>query len=175
MRVVLDTNVFVSAVFFHGKPFEVLSAWREGLVTLVVSPEILEEYRRVGEELARRYEGVNLAPLLALVEQHAEVVQPTPLTAPVCRDPDDDKFLACAACGRADVVVSGDRDLLELRRFRGTDIVKVADLLRRLLWSAPQRLRQGSALPLQTASRPRAKQAARLTPATKPPRDPLPA
>ena len=130
---VLDTNVFVSAVFFLGKPFEVLRAWREGLVTLVVSPEILDEYRRVGEELARRYSGVDLAPFLALVEEHGEVVQPTPLPAPVCRDPDDDKFLACAACGRADVVVGGDRDLLELHRFDGVDIVKPADLLNRLV------------------------------------------
>ena len=48
MKVVLDTNVFVSGVFFCGPPYDILSAWRGGRLQLVVSAEILEEYRRVG-------------------------------------------------------------------------------------------------------------------------------
>lgn len=51
MRVILDTNVFVSGIFFSGPPHEILEAWRHGRIRLVISPEILEEYRRVGEEL----------------------------------------------------------------------------------------------------------------------------
>lgn len=55
MRIVLDTNVFVSGVFFSGPPCDILNAWRSGKVRLVLSAEILEEYRRTGEELARRF------------------------------------------------------------------------------------------------------------------------
>ena len=51
MRVVLDTNVFISGIFFTGPPFEILNAWRNEQLQLVVSAEILEEYRRVGERL----------------------------------------------------------------------------------------------------------------------------
>ena len=66
MRVVLDTNVFVSGVFFSGPPARILEAWSRGEVTIVASPEILEEYYRVGRELRSRYAGVELQPALAL-------------------------------------------------------------------------------------------------------------
>ena len=58
MRVILDTNVFVSGIFFTGPSYRILDAWRKGELTLVVSPSILEEYRRVGQELAEQFEGV---------------------------------------------------------------------------------------------------------------------
>ena len=48
MRIILDTNVFVSGVFFTGPPYEILRGWRDGKWQLVISPEILDEYRRVG-------------------------------------------------------------------------------------------------------------------------------
>ena len=49
MKVVLDTNVFISGVFFSGPPYQILKAWREGKIQLVVSEKIFEEYVRVGE------------------------------------------------------------------------------------------------------------------------------
>lgn len=69
MKVILDTNVFVSGVFFSGPPHEILEAWRHGRVRLVISPEILEEYRRVGEELAKGFSPVDLIPSLELNNQ----------------------------------------------------------------------------------------------------------
>jgi len=60
VRVVLDTNVFVSGVFFFGPPFRILQAWRDGLLQRVVSPEILDEYQRVGEDLARQFPAINM-------------------------------------------------------------------------------------------------------------------
>lgn len=58
MRVILDTNVFVSGVFFTGPPYQILKAWREGRVKLIVSPEILEEYERVGKILAEEFPSI---------------------------------------------------------------------------------------------------------------------
>ncbi|NIM99892.1 MAG: PIN domain-containing protein, partial [candidate division Zixibacteria bacterium] len=60
MRIVLDTNVFVSGVFFTGPPYQILKAWRDGEVQLAVSPEIVEEYQRVGKALANQFPGVDL-------------------------------------------------------------------------------------------------------------------
>lgn len=64
MRIVLDTNVFVSGVFFSGPPHEILTHWRDGKLRLVVSVEILDEYGRVGKRLAASHPGVDLEPFL---------------------------------------------------------------------------------------------------------------
>ncbi len=66
MKVVLDTNVFVSGVFFSGPPYQILKAWRDGKIHLAVSLEILDEYRRVGEILAEDHPTINLAPINSL-------------------------------------------------------------------------------------------------------------
>jgi putative PIN family toxin of toxin-antitoxin system len=96
---------------------------RHGTRTLILSAEVLDEYRRAGEDLAERYGGVDLAPFLRLIVAHAEFVEPEPFPSPVCRDPDDDKFLACAAVGRVQAMVSGDKDLLTLSEFRTIPIL----------------------------------------------------
>ena len=67
MNVIVDTNVFVAGVFFSGPPYAILDAWRHGRLTLVVSPAILDEYRRVAHELAEEYPGVDPAPPLELL------------------------------------------------------------------------------------------------------------
>ena len=73
MKLVLDTNVFVSGIFFIGPPFHILQAWRIGKVQLVVSPEILEEYRRVGEILAEEHPAINIEPVLEYTIKNATI------------------------------------------------------------------------------------------------------
>ncbi len=116
MRVVIDTNVLMSGIFFGGVPGRILGAWAEGQLELVLSPDILAEYRRVGAELAVRYPEREeaLYPVLALVAMNAVLVHAAPLSAPVSPDPDDDKFLAAAKQAGATAIVSGDRDLLNV-------------------------------------------------------------
>lgn len=121
MRVILDTNVLMSAVFFGGIPGRLLSAWAAKRFTLVLSPDIFDEYRRVGRELARRYpelEG-SLEPVLALISTNAIIVNVQPLARRVSVDADDDKFLACAAASRTSVIVSGDKHLLRVSGWQG--------------------------------------------------------
>ena len=120
----MDTNVFVSAIFFGGVPHRILDAWSSGIVALVVSPPILEEYRRVGEELRSQYSEIDLSPFLLLLARHAEVVEAIPLPAPVCRDPDDDKFIACALAAGVELIVSGDKDLLAVDGHRGIRVLR---------------------------------------------------
>jgi len=111
VKVVLDTNVLMSAIFFGGLPGRILSAWRDDQLTLVMSPEIVDEYFRVAEALSERYRSIAIEPILALVVQNGEVVPSPPLPQPVCDDPDDDKFLACGLAGGAEAIVSGDKKL----------------------------------------------------------------
>jgi len=74
LRVILDTNVLMSGVFFSGPPYEILNAWRNERIALVLSVDILDEYRRVGERLVAKYPGVEVAPILALIAVHSEAV-----------------------------------------------------------------------------------------------------
>ena len=124
MRVILDTNVFVSGVFFRGPPYQILTAWRDGKVQLVVSPEILDEYQRVGEILEKQFPKVDLGPIIDLLAVKAKLVLPPPLPEHVCADPDDDKFLACALASKTKFVISGDKHLLNVSNYRGIMIVR---------------------------------------------------
>ena len=100
MKVVLDTNVLISGIFFGGPPNKILQGWRDGRFMLVLSPEIFEEYQRVAEVLGRKYSSVDLTEFLELIVVEAEMVQPEPLKEAVSADPDDDKFIACALVSR---------------------------------------------------------------------------
>lgn len=123
MRVVVDTNVFVSGVFFTGPPHEILNSWRDQRLELILSPEILAEFQATGDELAAEFPGVDLAPWLDLVRMAGFFVDAPPLTESVCTDPDDDKFLACALAGKAKIVISGDRALRATSGYRGVTVL----------------------------------------------------
>ncbi len=133
MKIVLDTNVFVSGVFFSGPPYQILKAWNDGKFQLVVSPEILEEYRRVGEILAENHPNIDLQPVLDYVIRNAEVNAAPPLTASVCEDPDDDKFLACALASDSKIIVSGDKHLLKVSGYQKVEVLKPRDFVDRHL------------------------------------------
>ena len=124
MKIVLDTNVLISGIYFSGPPSTILQAWCSRKLQLCVSLEILEEYLDVAERLANRYAGVEYEQILGLVVQNAEVVQPEHLLESICEDPDDDKFLACAFAAKAETIVSGDRDLLRVSGYRNLQIMK---------------------------------------------------
>lgn len=129
MRVVVDTNVFISGVFFGGPPGEVLAAWRDERIEFAVSREIIEEYVRVGERLSARFPEVELEPALRLVAGFATLVSAAPLPEPVCAYTDDDKFLACAVAAGAEDVVSGDHALLATSPCRNVVVTRPRDFM----------------------------------------------
>jgi len=132
VNVVLDTNVFVAGVFFSGPPATILRAWREGHITLVVSPPIMDEYRRVMHELAAQFPAVDPGPPLELLAVHARLVEASPLPEAVCTDPADDMFLACAIAGGSRVVVSGDKALLRTSGYRSIEVITPRAFLSRV-------------------------------------------
>jgi putative PIN family toxin of toxin-antitoxin system len=116
VRVILDTNVLISAVFFGGIPGHVLDACVDGEHTLAVSPSVYSEYQRIGQELGRRYSQRKVVweSVLAQVAAHALHVDAAPLGSPVSDDVDDDNFFACALAARPCLIVSGDKRLLDV-------------------------------------------------------------
>ncbi|MCG6908697.1 MAG: putative toxin-antitoxin system toxin component, PIN family [Deltaproteobacteria bacterium] len=124
MRIVLDTNVFISGVFFSGPPYDILKAWIDERIQIVISSEILQEYQRVGEELQYRYPEIKIIPILKSFSKNAILISAPSLPHQVCVDPDDDKFLACAVAGNAELIISGDRHLLDINDFQSIKIIK---------------------------------------------------
>lgn len=125
-RVVLDTNVLISALLFSGRASEILDLLENKAIVLVISKEILSEY-----VTALAYPKFSLSEkeikflINDCVLPYAEIVNATKLSETICRDPKDDKFLACAKAAKADVIVSGDKHLLVLKEFERIPIKTV--------------------------------------------------
>ena len=130
MRVVLDTNVLVSALNFRGSiPRRLLELVLRGDLQLVTSPRLLDELNEVlTEDLG--WDRPQALMVRRQFEDLAELVTPSNVPR-VCRDPDDDEVLAAAVAGGAEVVITGDKDLLVLERHGDIDIVAPADFLQR--------------------------------------------
>jgi putative PIN family toxin of toxin-antitoxin system len=134
MRAVVDTNVIVSATLIrNGNEDRVLRAWQRGAFDLALSPQILEEMgRALFYERIRERSWMTDADVVELLEAlaGASVLVPGRRRVRASRDPDDDKFLAAALEARAGFVVSGDRDLLAVKRFRSVRTVSPATFLK---------------------------------------------
>ena len=134
MRVVLDTNVIISATLIRGgQEDQIVRAWQRGVFELVLSPPILEEMgRALFYEKLRKFRWMTVeevAELLQALAQGSMVVSGRSKVK-ASRDPDDDKFLAAAIEAEAWFVVTGDRDLLDLRRYRSVRMITSARFLR---------------------------------------------
>lgn len=121
MRIVLDTNVLIAALIARGVCAELL----EHCVlshTIVTSDFILCELRSnlIGKF---KYMAQDADEAVALFGSQMEMVVPTQLSATVCRDPDDDRVIGTALAGQADCIVTGDSDLLVLKRYEDISIV----------------------------------------------------
>lgn len=134
MRVVLDTNIIVSAfIVALGAPTRIVAAWRAGRIEIIVSPALLREYqhslsyprvlRRTGHTLER------VAVEVESIRRLAVVVEPLSVPTIVARDADDDEGIAAAVTGNARYIVTGDPDLLEIRRFGDIRIASPATFL----------------------------------------------
>ena len=132
MRVVVDTNIIVSA-YLGGVLEGIIVAWKSGKFTLVVSKEIAEEYLEVLRRPKFKIEKAEVDDFAALLLDRADFVIPLESLNVIEDDQTDNKFLEAAVAGNASLIVSGDNHLLELELFRKTSIItacKFVDMLK---------------------------------------------
>lgn len=125
MRIILDTNVLIAAFIARGVCHRLLE-YCISRHDLVASEFILDEVRNKLSAKFKYAPGV-AAETVSLLRSQIEVVSPAPLDKPVCRDADDDNILAAAMAGGCKCIITGDKDLLVLRQFRGIDILSPSD------------------------------------------------
>ncbi len=130
LRVVLDTNVILSALLFGGRLEFIRRAWKRGKLTLLFSEDTLEELVKVLHypKFALTEEEIDFLLYVEILPYSETVEVKFRVEEEVCRDSDDVKFLECAVSGRADFVVSGDKELLSVGEIEGIKIITPAEL-----------------------------------------------
>lgn len=125
----MDMNVFVSS-FFGGNPPKVVDLWKSGEVALCLSKPIVDEYIEVLRRLGLQNEK-ELDELLGLFAHgfHVVFTAKTPELNVVGKDPDDNKFIECAAALKADFIITSDKALLEIQDYMAIKIVSPKDFL----------------------------------------------
>ncbi len=128
---VLDTNVVVSALLFGGPPKRVLSLVLTGHIDWLTSPFLIDEFRRVMRLKFPNREAAAIQTLDELSNFWRMVpASPIPRVSIIAKDPDDDHVIECALAGFADCIVSGDKHLINLKRYRGIIILNPEQFLR---------------------------------------------
>lgn len=134
LKVVLDTNILVSGTIVpKGNPYGVIKAWKEGQFLLVVTPQLIQEVIEVlmRPHIRRGYSlgDQQVSDVIQAIVEGGLMVPGRLEIAAVARDPDDDAILACAKEGKANYIVTGDKDLLDLDVFEGIPIVSARKFL----------------------------------------------
>lgn len=124
MRVVINTNVFISSFLGTGNPRKIIDFWREGKITICLSKEIVDEYVEVLEQLGLRDER-EIEEILQLFARgfHSLFTGKTPELEIVKDDPDDDKFFECAVALNAKFIISGDKAVLAIEEYMRIKVV----------------------------------------------------
>jgi uncharacterized protein len=129
IRVVIDTNVFVSS-FFGGNPKQIIDLWKTGQIVLCISGVIIDEYIEVLRRLGLQDER-ELEELLEIFSHGVHVIfaAETPKLNIVSKDPDDNKFIECAVALKAAAVISGDKALISVKDYMGIKILTPTEFL----------------------------------------------
>ncbi len=129
-RIVADTNIYISALFWRGNPYKLIHLCCEGKAKLVVSKQIIEELERVLlTEEKFHMEREDVAMYSRIILSNADLVAPNFTLKVIEKDPADDRILECAVEGEADYLISGNKHLLEVEEFQGIKIITAKQIL----------------------------------------------
>lgn len=126
MKIVIDTNVLISGIFFGGFPRKILVAVVSGKVIAYTTIEIISEYERIIQEMVRRKQGHINKNILQPLIKSMKIINPVS-NIKLSRDCEDDKFINCAKDANASFIVSGDKDLLVLKKYENIQILTARD------------------------------------------------
>jgi putative PIN family toxin of toxin-antitoxin system len=130
MKVVIDTNVFISS-FFGGNPRKIIDLWKKEKMTLCLSKDVLDEYMDVLQRVGLRDEN-EIEELLSLFAKGFNILftTKTPKIRAVKDDPDDDKFIECAVALKAEVIITGDKAFKGMGEYMGMKILTPQQFLK---------------------------------------------
>jgi putative PIN family toxin of toxin-antitoxin system len=131
LKVVIDTNVVISALLFGGAPGKLIDSWQHGIIKPAASKEIIDEYLRVltYPKFKLSEEEINYL-LYREIIPYFDVIDAPPGPRIIKKDPEDDKFIRCASAANAKNIISGDRHLLELKEYRKIKILTPAEFIK---------------------------------------------
>jgi len=132
LKVVLDTNVLISAILFGGKPREILEKTIRGEIRLCISEPILEELKGVLQRPKFDYSPEMIEVILTELTGVADFVNSSKRINVVLEDPEDNRILECAVEAGANYIITGDIHLLKLSRYRDIGVLNAASFLERL-------------------------------------------
>ena len=121
MKIIVDTNVVISGTFFKGKPRDIIIAIANNLFDVYASPEIIAEYKEIMDEMIERKQGTIDRNVLNYFISKLNIIE-TKSDVKICRDPDDNKFINCALDSKSLYIVSGDKDLLSIGKYKDIEI-----------------------------------------------------
>jgi len=125
MRIVLDTNVFISGIFWEGNfCSQIIDQWKKGRFQLVSSPKLIEELVETLRSFKISMDEELIEEWKNLIIENSIMVDPIVAIKSVKDDPDDDKFVEVAICGEADFIISQDKHLLTLKEYNKIKILK---------------------------------------------------
>lgn len=131
-EVVIDTNLFVSAFGWDGKPEAVIQLLENGFIVNFISPEIFEEIKRVVAYPKLKFSASLQTKILEFVFSHSRLINPEKKVSLIEDDPDDNKFIECAMTANASFIISGDPHLLRLEKVENIIIANPTQFLKTL-------------------------------------------
>ena len=136
MKIVIDTNVVISAAFFGGIPRKVIDLVIDENVKAYTNTAILTEYEVTAFRMVTKKKGHINQKFFDQFMDKVEVIDAVTVVD-ICRDPDDNKFIACAVDAKAVYIVSGDKDLLTVEKYDEIEIVTAKEFYEQYLLSQP--------------------------------------
>ena len=130
MRVVLDTNIFISGIFWSGDSEKILYAWSNEELEIITSSEIIREIVETLMDFKIQLPINTLLLWLSILSMKSSMVEPEEEINVVKEDSDDNKFIEAAVAGKADYIVTQDNHLLKIKDFRGINILTPKDFLK---------------------------------------------
>lgn len=130
MKVVLDTNVFISGIFWEGNYCsQIITLWKEGKIILVSSEECIEELIETLRDFKIQMPEEMIQAWQSLILRNSFIVSSTEKISLIVDDPEDNKFFEVAITGNAQYVISQDKHLLEVKEYMGIQVLKPLEFL----------------------------------------------